>query len=298
MADMPVNWIDHIVIPVASLDEAAEPYARLGFRLTAPTQHAGTGTINRALFAGSGDNDFYLEFLEIPDREAALAAAPARMRVYLDALDSGRGAARLMFGTTDITGLAGAIAQGGQPADIETVAREGGAPIARVLTFDGVSDLAISAGAIEYTEDRRRQHMRREEAGYFAHAFPLKRLDHLAVMAPALEATTAAWRDIIGVPVHGVVSGRNMVIHQMKVGDAIMELLGPDSPESPLASRPAGLGSMAAWEVDSLDAAVAMAQERGFHPSEPATGVLPGTRVATIPAAELSGVGMQLLEYV
>jgi hypothetical protein len=84
----------------------------------------------------------------------------------------------------------------------------------------------------------------------------------------------------------------------MKIGDAIVELLGPDSPESPLASRPPGLSSMAAWEVGDLDAAVALARERGFTPSEPATGVLPGTRVATIPGAELSGVGMQLLEYV
>jgi hypothetical protein len=55
---------------------------------------------------------------------------------------------------------------------------------------------------------------------------------------------------------------------------------------------------MVAWEVDDLDAAVSLARDRGFTPSDPTLGILPGTRTATIPAAELAGVGMQLLEYV
>jgi hypothetical protein len=89
-----------------------------------------------------------------------------------------------------------------------------------------------------------------------------------------------------------------MIIRQLKIGDAILELLGPESPESPLASRPPGLASMVAWEVADLDAAVTLARDRGFTPSDPAPGILPRTRVATIPAPELAGVGMQLLEYV
>ena len=89
-----------------------------------------------------------------------------------------------------------------------------------------------------------------------------------------------------------------MIIRQLKIGDAMLELLGPASPDSPMASRPAGQASMCAWEVPDLDEAVALARERGFTPSTPNTGVLPGTRVATIPGGELAGVGMQLLQYV
>ena len=55
---------------------------------------------------------------------------------------------------------------------------------------------------------------------------------------------------------------------------------------------------MCAFEVADLDTAVATARALGFGPNEPANGILPGTRVATIPAGEMSGVGMQLLEYV
>ena len=34
---------------------------------------------------------------------------------------------------------------------------------------------------------------------------PLKRLDHLAAMAPNLEDATSFWTDVLGVPVHGEV---------------------------------------------------------------------------------------------
>jgi len=56
--------------------------------------------------------------------------------------------------------------------------------------------------------------------------------------------------------------------------------------------------SMCAFEVDDLDASVALARERGFTVTDPSTGVLPGTRTATIPPDQLNGMAMQLLEYV
>jgi catechol 2,3-dioxygenase-like lactoylglutathione lyase family enzyme len=295
---MPVNWIDHIVIPVASLEDAAAPYQRLGLHLTDVARHERVGTENRAMFVGEGANDFYLEFLAIPDRDAAETNAPERTAIYLEALESGRGAARLMLGTEDISSIVDLLAGRGVNAQAEAIAREGGAKIGDVVALEGLPALATHAGAIQYTEPRASQHERRAAAGYFNHDFPLKRLDHLAVMAPDIEGATAAWSEALGVPVHGEVRGRGILIRQMKIGDAIVELLGPESPDSPLASRPPGLSSMAAWEVADLDAAVALARERGFTPSDPAEGILPGTRVATIPGTELAGVGMQLLQYV
>jgi hypothetical protein len=89
-----------------------------------------------------------------------------------------------------------------------------------------------------------------------------------------------------------------MVIRQMKVGDSILELLGPGSPDSPIASRPPGFASMVAFEVESLDASVAKARSKGFEVPDGRDGVLPGTRVTTISADQLSGLGLQLLEYV
>jgi hypothetical protein len=55
---------------------------------------------------------------------------------------------------------------------------------------------------------------------------------------------------------------------------------------------------MASWEVAGLDDAVALARGAGFAATDPAAGVLPGTRTATIQGADLAGVNVQPLEYV
>ena len=130
------------------------------------------------------------------------------------------------------------------------------------------------------------------------HLFALRRLDHLAAVAHDLGEKTRYWTDTLGIPVFGEVVTPTMIVRQFKIGDAIIELLGPASQDSPIHKRPPGLVSMASWEVEDLDAAVAQARAAGFTVPDPATGVLPGTRTATIPTAELGGLAMQLLEYV
>jgi hypothetical protein len=55
---------------------------------------------------------------------------------------------------------------------------------------------------------------------------------------------------------------------------------------------------MTAFEVPDLDAAVRVARAAGFTISDPARGPLPGTNVSRIPAEELAGLGLQLLQYV
>ena len=134
--------------------------------------------------------------------------------------------------------------------------------------------------------------------GLLAHSFPLKRLDHLAIVTHDLEAKTRFWAEVLGVPVAGEVTTPTMVIRQLRIGDAVLELLGAASPDSPLRQRPPGLVGMASWEVDDLDVAVRQARGAGFTVPDPAPGPLPGTRIATIPGSELAGINMQLLEYV
>ena len=56
--------------------------------------------------------------------------------------------------------------------------------------------------------------------------------------------------------------------------------------------------SVLACEVDDVAACVELARSRGFHPPDPAQGVLPGTLVSTIPGEETSGIVYQLLQYV
>ena len=131
------------------------------------------------------------------------------------------------------------------------------------------------------------------------HAFPLLRLDHLAAIAPDLAGPSHVWTDLLGVPVVGEVHVADplMTVRQFGIGDAILELLGDPTDDGPLRKRPFGLLSMASWEVADLDAAVLQARGAGFAVSDPAVGALPGTRIATIPADELAGLRMQLLQY-
>ncbi len=138
----------------------------------------------------------------------------------------------------------------------------------------------------------------RGATGLEGQAFPLLRLDHLAAVAPDMEEKTAFWERVLGVPQVGEVVAPTLRVRQFRVGDAIFELLAPASPDSPLHARKPGLSSLASWEVADLESAVRLARAAGLTAPDPVAGALPGTRIATIPGAELGGMTMQLLQYV
>ena len=292
-----LDRIDHLVCVTPQLSAAAAAYERLGLVLTPETKHAGIGIANRACFVGTAAANYsYLELLTVEDESRAMAAGRAD---YVEAMKRGSGAVALAFGVTDIQAAAADLAAKGHPAQVESLTRPDGSQVCDVARVDTAGAVPFSISLIQYPESWEARYERSMAAGRFAHAFPLKRLDHLAAVAPDIEATTAFWRDVLGVPVFGEIRTPQMVIRQLKIGDAILELLGPAGPDSPFAGRPAALASMAAWEVSGpLDDAVALARERGFTCSDSEPGVIPGTRRASIPASELGGVGMQLLEYV
>jgi hypothetical protein len=78
----------------------------------------------------------------------------------------------------------------------------------------------------------------------------------------------------------------------------MFELLGPATPDSPIRQRPPGLNSMCSFEVPDIDAVVAQIRAAGVEVPDPRIGTLPGTRVTTVPAATMSGLNLQLLQYV
>jgi catechol 2,3-dioxygenase-like lactoylglutathione lyase family enzyme len=135
-------------------------------------------------------------------------------------------------------------------------------------------------------------------AGAPVHDFPLARADHVAVVAHDLEEKTRFWSAALSVPLAGEVRTPRLIIRQLRLGDVTLELLAAASPDSPIASRPAGPSSLISWEVPDVDAAVAQARRAGFTVPDADAGPLPGSRIATIPAAELAGVAMQLIQWV
>ncbi len=287
--------IDHVILPVASLDDAASAYQRLGLTLTPRGRHRDRGTHNRVFFVGDEASEFYVELLGVADEDEA---RHARGEGFLEMVAAGRGLSTVMLRTDDLPAvLAGPAGHGLNPAPVEVYA-EDGRKICDVAELGDEAKARVHTRVVRYPEGAADRFARHAAAGFLTHAFPLKRLDHLAAVAPDLDATTRYWADVLGVPVAGEIATPALIIRQLKIGDAILELLGPATPDSPMAKRPPGLVSMAAFEVENLDAAVTAARAAGFTVPDPATGVLPRTRTATIPAGELAGMAMQLLEYV
>lgn len=287
--------IDHVILPVADLDQAAEPFRRLGLTLFPGTRHEGRGTRNTGFFVGEGDRGFYVELLGVAD---PVEARRAHGEAFLQAAEQRRGVMAVCLRTSDLPSAVSALEQRGLSPTQHEVKGGDGQKICDVAELGRPDQALTDLRLIQYHPSHAARHERRAASGLLSHALPLKRLDHLAAVAPDLEAATRFWVDVLGVPVAGEVGTPVMLIRQLKVGDAIFELLGPATPDSPLASRPPGLASMAAFEVPDLQAAVEQARAAGFTVPDPGAGALPGTRTATIPAAELSGIALQLLEYV
>jgi catechol 2,3-dioxygenase-like lactoylglutathione lyase family enzyme len=291
---MQLTSLDHVILPVANLATAAEPFERLGLSLTPAMKHGGAATENRVFFVGNETTEFYVELLGVHDR--ALAASTPSGADVLGAIDAGAGLYRLMLQTSDLTEALGDLSRAGVRADSREVFRADGSKICDAATVEGTR-AGCPISLVQYSEPPAARIAAHGAAGRFAHSFPLLRLDHLAAITPDLDEVTAFWVDTLGVPVFGEVQGRGMLIRQMKVGDAIFELIGPDAPESPVASRPGGLISMAAFEVADLDGAIALARDRGFTLPDAAPGVLPNSRVSTISGDQLSGIALQLIAF-
>lgn len=289
--------IDHLVVPVPDLEAASAAYERLGVTLTAYTAHEGMGTANRACFVGSGPDDFcYLELLAVLD-PAVVRAGPRRH--YLEAAERGGGLAALAFGAGQFHDTASALKAAGMEVDLRDVRAGDGRIIGKTAAVASGPDFPFPFVVIEYPESWEARFERSRAAGRFAHTFPLKRLDHVAVFTRDIDDACRMWAERLGIQVTGEVRAAGMVIRQLRVGAATVELIAPDAPGGPLASRPPGLASVAAWKVDApLAEVVALARERGFSCTAPAPGVLPGTLRAEVPAVELGGLAMQLLEYV
>jgi catechol 2,3-dioxygenase-like lactoylglutathione lyase family enzyme len=264
--------MDSVFLAVADLDSASQPYERMGLRLTDWRKR------RRSLHVGTPGSVFALHFL------ADVSPDTPHSEPLRRSLAAGRGFYALALRVGDLdTALGQLQARGVQAVRFRDDQNEKAwLPLFHPLG----TDLVLVQGDPTAPGDG------------LEHSFPLKRLDHLAIVTHDLEAQTRSWNDVLGVPVAGEVRTPTLVIRQLRLGDAVLELLGPASLDSPLRTRPPGLVSMASWEVSDMEEAVRLASAAGFTVPDPAAGPLPGTRITTIPGTELAGVNMQLLQYV
>jgi catechol 2,3-dioxygenase-like lactoylglutathione lyase family enzyme len=289
--------IDHLAVAASGSDveQTTAPFRRLGLSFVPPAVRTGRGRAASACLVGAGTAATTLEFHALTNREEALHAGPQEVDLVA-AADAGRGLFHILLGCEDAA-IADAVAtlhRRGLDATVYQLSNRFGETMPAVyLHLPAVAAVPLGLlGGLHWRP------VARARFALAPNTFPLKRLDHLAAIAPDLDASTHFWTDVLGIPLHGEVRTATSIIRQFKIGDAIIELLGPATPDSPLAQRPPGLVSMAAFEVTDMGAAVAQARAAGFTVADPAPGSLPGTRVTTIPGSELSGLALQLLEYV
>jgi len=289
--EMLYEAIDDVVLAVDSIANSRAVFERLGMKVLPAAAHPGTGVETCAIATGDAGNLFFIIMAMVADEQEAAQSPIGRSTLAASRAGGGVFGLGLRVANLD-TALQDLATKG-----VEAAALPDGGGVR-------MAPLAPSAGAcapltlIQYGRSTVELHTGLAGMGAFDHALRLKRLDHLAAAAPDHEMVTSYWNERLGIPTWGEIVTKTTVIRQMKIGGAIVELLGPASPDSPIRSRKPGLSSMNAFEVPDLEAAVATARERGFTVSDPATGSLPGTRVARIPADELCGLGLQLLEYV
>ncbi len=278
---MHFSAIDRVLLPVAELSTASAPFARLGLDMGACEPHPGYDAHSVVWSVGAGANRFSLELVspdEGPTEGITLADELRR------AVDAKRGLFAVVLRVPDLGPVQRDLAVAGLLRSSEEVG--GGELYWLPVEAQAGVNLALVQSPGPCAADSGRN------------TFPLKRLDHLAAVAPDLDEKTRFWTDVLGVPLAGEVKTPAMRIRQFRIGDAILELLAPASADSPLHQRPPGPVSLVSVEVPDLAAAVAQARAAKFTVADPAPGPLPGTHIATIPPGELSGLALQLLQFV
>jgi catechol 2,3-dioxygenase-like lactoylglutathione lyase family enzyme len=288
---MSYEGIDHIAMIAAP--DAAEEFERLGFLLSPSYRLGGTGIERRSILTGTRAQPFGIS-LDVVIDEAEAAHSPLG-HLALHAPGPRGPVYALALRVSDLGQSLQSLEQKGVHAKTEGVTVHGGSKLFDLAVLPDREEAYAPIVLVQYALPASEWFT----DSMLDHALSLKRLDHLAATTPRQDEAKRYWENVLGIPQTGeLTGGSGNFIRQFQIGTAIVELIGAATPSSPARTRPPGMSSMTAFEVPDLDAAVRVARAAGFTISDPAKGPLPGTNVSRIPAEELAGLGLQLLQYV
>jgi methylmalonyl-CoA/ethylmalonyl-CoA epimerase len=130
----------------------------------------------------------------------------------------------------------------------------------------------------------------------------IKKINHIAIIVPDLEASLTFWRDTLGLPLTHVeeVTSQESIVAFLPTGDSEVELVKPATDTSGaarfLAKRGPGLHHIA-LEVDNLEEMLARLKEKGVRlVNETPTTAAGGNRAAFIHPESANGVLVELYE--
>jgi catechol 2,3-dioxygenase-like lactoylglutathione lyase family enzyme len=286
-----LDRLDHYVMAIPDLSPAFSAMTQLGIKASEPAPAGDTGNKNCFFNIGGTQWGVAIEYITVGDR--ARAAADPTQADLLRLVDGGGGAYFLGFPVESVEPAREAFATVGGYRETEVRVLDN--EVIKIVQPTDSSGPGCPILLLEYPPA-----IRAIQSDYTdsSHDFPLKRVDHVAILPGDFEAATRYWTDVLGVPQQGELEGDGFVVRQMAVGDATVELLKPTDPSGRLAATSQGLLPMVAFEVDDIAAAVALARDRGFAVAEPGPGPLPSTLVTVIPPDATAGLGFQLMQYV
>ena len=120
----PITRLDHVIIAVRNLDDAAATFCRLGFTLTPRGLHEGKGTGNHCIMFG----DTYIELLGIVDESGA------KGRLAQSVNERGEGGMGIAWGADDADATYAALRSAGVEAETPN-------DLSRPLDLDGKRDI-------------------------------------------------------------------------------------------------------------------------------------------------------------
>jgi methylmalonyl-CoA/ethylmalonyl-CoA epimerase len=126
------------------------------------------------------------------------------------------------------------------------------------------------------------------------------RIAHVGVAVDDLDKALAFYRDVLGLTPHPPETADGATIVSLPFGDSDVELLYPQSPESPvakfLARRGPGIHHIC-YRVPDLDAALAACRAAGYRlvDETPRTGA-GGRRIAFVHPKSTAGILLELTE--
>lgn len=128
-------------------------------------------------------------------------------------------------------------------------------------------------------------------------------IDHLGIAVRNLDEATAPYLllGLVQIVEDEIIASQNVKVRALKVGESLLELLEPTSPESPIAvfldKKGEGLHHVA-FRVENLEAEIARLVKENAHfiSTEPRAGRA-GTRVVFLHTKWAKGVLVELVEH-